>query len=237
MGKGHTGLTSCSLNNQSHTYIQHTHTQINQRNHQCQWLDPAGGLWKQWDLSGWGPDFQTSPPGLSHQSGWHQPVDHCVVQLSQTLLLQKNEIIMEVALRGVVWKKDTHSHCNMKGYLISYLVLWLWAQSTTKDYVRAERNFDLSPIYSAHKSSNHKFSKTHKISPDTNSHKTYTNIKHKIFELVPLVLLLLKKAHKARTCWYHGPFHWFIITTFLKHKKKRERTEAIKIFLYYINEK
>ena len=35
---------------------------------------------------------------------------------------------------------------------------------------------------------------THKISPDTNLHKTYTNIKHKIFEeLIPSVLPLLKK--------------------------------------------
>ena len=56
--------------------------------------------------------------------------------------------------------------------------------------------FNLSVIYSACKSSNHKLSKNHKISPETNLHKTktYTNIKHKIFEeLVPSVSLLLKK--------------------------------------------
>ena len=56
--------------------------------------------------------------------------------------------------------------------------------------------FNLSPIYSARKSSNQKLSKKHKISPDTNppKNKTPTNIKHKIFEeLVPLVLPLLKK--------------------------------------------
>ena len=54
--------------------------------------------------------------------------------------------------------------------------------------------FNLSPIYSARKSSNHKLSKTHKISPEMNLQKTYTNIKHKIFEeLVSSVLLLLKK--------------------------------------------
>ena len=53
---------------------------------------------------------------------------------------------------------------------------------------------NLSPIYSAHKSSNHKLSINHEISPDTNLHKTYTNIEHKIFEeLVPLVSSLLKK--------------------------------------------
>ena len=52
----------------------------------------------------------------------------------------------------------------------------------------------MSPFYSAHKSSNHKFSKNHKIIPNTNLHKTYTNIKQKILkELVPSVLPLLKK--------------------------------------------
>ena len=58
--------------------------------------------------------------------------------------------------------------------------------------------FNLSPIYSARKSSNHKLSINHKISPDTNLHKkkTHTNIEHKIFEeLVPSVSPLLKKKH------------------------------------------
>ena len=54
--------------------------------------------------------------------------------------------------------------------------------------------FNLSPIYSARKSSNHKLSINHKISPDTNLHKKYTNFEHKIFEeLVPSVSPLLKK--------------------------------------------
>ena len=55
--------------------------------------------------------------------------------------------------------------------------------------------FYLSPIYSACKSSNHKLSINHKISPDTNLHVTkHTNNEHKIFEeLVPLVSPLLKK--------------------------------------------
>ena len=54
--------------------------------------------------------------------------------------------------------------------------------------------FNLSPIYSACKSSSHKLSINHKISHDTNLHKTYTNIGHKIFEeLVPSVSPLLKK--------------------------------------------
>ena len=50
--------------------------------------------------------------------------------------------------------------------------------------------------------------------------KTYTNIGHKIFEeLVPSASHLLKKAHKARTSWYRGPFRRFINTR-LKKKKK-----------------
>ena len=42
--------------------------------------------------------------------------------------------------------------------------------------------FSLPPIYSARKSSNRKLSKKHKITPDTNLQKTYTNIENKIFE-------------------------------------------------------
>ena len=46
-------------------------------------------------------------------------------------------------------------------------------------------NFQLSPNYSAHKSSNHKFSKIYKLSPNINSHKTkhvHKNTTHKMFE-------------------------------------------------------
>ena len=46
------------------------------------------------------------------------------------------------------------------------------AQSTTTDYIRAKTHFNLSPIYYAHKSSNHKFFKNKKITPDTNLHRT-----------------------------------------------------------------
>ena len=55
--------------------------------------------------------------------------------------------------------------------------------------------FSLSAVYSACKSSNHKLSQNHKISPDTNLHKTkHTQTSNNFFEeLVPSVLLLLKK--------------------------------------------
>ena len=65
--------------------------------------------------------------------------------------------------------------------------------------------FNLSPIYSARKSPNYKLSKNHKISPDTNLQKTYTNIKHKSFEelvsseLPLLIFFFLKRGHTERT--------------------------------------
>ena len=73
--------------------------------------------------------------------------------------------------------------------------------------------FNLSPIYSAHKSSNHKLSKNHKISPDTNPHKTNNNnkkIKHQtqnFRRISPFSIAPVKKARKARTYWYYAPFH------------------------------
>ena len=49
----------------------------------------------------------------------------------------------------------------------------------------------------------------------------------------PFGIAPVKKAHKARTHWYHGPFHQFINTRFLRSIRK-EWTEAI-IFLNRIN--
>ena len=89
--------------------------------------------------------------------------------------------------------------------------------------------FNLSPIYSARKSSNHKLSTNHKISPDTNLHKKKKH-KHrtKFFRRIsPFSITPVKKAHKARTGWYHGPLRQFINTRFTKSIKK-EWTEAIK---------
>ena len=46
---------------------------------------------------------------------------------------------------------------------------------------------------------------------------TQTSKQKNFEELVPLVLpLLKKKAHKAGTRWYRGPFRRFINTRFLK---------------------
>ena len=88
--------------------------------------------------------------------------------------------------------------------------------------------FNLSPIYSAHKSSNHKLSINHKISHDKiyikqNIHKHWTQNFRKIS---PFGITPVEKAHKARTCWFRGPFRRFINTRFKKKSIKKEWTET-----------
>ena len=100
--------------------------------------------------------------------------------------------------------------------------------------------FNLSPIYSACKSSNHKLFKNHKISPvhKFTWNKTYTNIKHKIFEeLVPSVPSLLKKHIRlGQDGIVDHSVDLSIPDSFLSIKK--ERTKTIKKSLkYYINAK
>ena len=97
--------------------------------------------------------------------------------------------------------------------------------------------FNLSPIYSAQKSSNHKLFKNHKISPVLDRIKQFVliYIKQNIHKyrtqnfqrISPLGITPVKKVHKARTHWYRGPFRRFINTRFLKNIKK-DWTEAIK---------
>ena len=97
--------------------------------------------------------------------------------------------------------------------------------------------FKLSPIYSARKSSNHKLSINYKISPDTNLHKTkHTQTSNTKFRRIsPFGTTPVKKARKARTGWYRGPYRRCINTRFLK-KYLKKWTEAIKkIKKYYIN--
>ena len=84
--------------------------------------------------------------------------------------------------------------------------------------------FNLSPIYSACKSSDNKLAKNHKISPDTNLHKTYINIKHKFFEeLVPLVSPLLKKQIRLGHAGIVDHYVDLSIPEREREKTKRER--------------
>ena len=48
----------------------------------------------------------------------------------------------------------------------------------------------------------------------------YTNIKHIFEQLFTSILPLLQKSHKARTCWYHRPFH-LIYWYWVKEKSKK----------------
>ena len=85
--------------------------------------------------------------------------------------------------------------------------------------------FNLSSIYSARKSSNHKLSINHKISHDTNLHKTkHTQNQTQNFRRIsPFGITPVEKAHKARTRWYRGPLRRFINTRFDKTEPERER--------------
>ena len=90
--------------------------------------------------------------------------------------------------------------------------------------------FNLSPIYSARKSSNHKLFKNHKISHIHNFYIKQNIHKHptqNFRRISSLGITPVKKAHKAGTRWYRGPFRRFINARFFK-KYKKEWTEAIK---------
>ena len=94
--------------------------------------------------------------------------------------------------------REPRSQKGNGSQLVSQLVSWCFEPSQSQRIISKLKTYlNLSPSQGAHESSNHKFSKIHKISPDTVSHKTkytHTNIKQKIVEdLVPSVLLLLKK--------------------------------------------
>ena len=101
------------------------------------------------------------------------------------------------------WTEPTHcSKSDLIHYrIIVVLVSWCFEANHPQRIMSGlKTNHDLSPSYSARKSSNHKFSNIYKISLKTNLCKrkhTYTNIKYNIFEeLIPLVWPLLKKKKK-----------------------------------------
>ena len=89
--------------------------------------------------------------------------------------------------------------------------------------------FNLSPIYSARRSSNHK------LSINTKSVMTQIHIKQSIHKhrtqnfrrISPFRITPVEKAHKTRTSWYRGPSVDLSIPDFKKSIKK-VWTEAIK---------
>ena len=91
--------------------------------------------------------------------------------------------------RGGTAGREQRHQFDKKNQLVSCCFESSQPQRTTSGL---KTMFNLSPIYSAHKSSMKKLSQNHEIGADTNVQKTYTNIKQNIFEeLVPSVLLLL----------------------------------------------
>ena len=96
---------------------------------------------------------------------------------------------------------------------------------------------NLSPIHSARKSSNHKLSINHKISHDTNLHKTkHTQTSGTIFEeLVPSVSPLLKKHIRLGHAGIMDHSVDLSIPDFKKSIKKGMDRSNKKILKYYIN--
>ena len=93
--------------------------------------------------------------------------------------------------------------------------------------------FNLAPIYSARKSSNHKLFINQKsvltqiyIKQNIHKHRTQNFRRLSPFGITPV-----EKAHKARTRWYRGPFRRFIDTRFLKKYKKLMHKSNKKLFL------
>ena len=95
---------------------------------------------------------------------------------------------------------------------------------------RLKTMFNLSPIYSARKSSNHK------LSINTKSVLTQIYIKQSIHKhrtqnfrrISPFGITPVKKAHKARARWYRWLFRRFINTRFFFKYKKRDGQKQLK---------
>ena len=105
---------------------------------------------------------------------------------------------------------------------VSYLVSWHFEPSQPQRITsRLKTMFNLSPIYSARKSSNHKLSTT-TTTKNTKSVLTQICLKQNVHttrtqnfrRISPFGITPVKKAHKARTRWYRGPFRRFINTRF-----------------------
>ena len=108
---------------------------------------------------------------------------------SENRTMHRNNTVQEQQKQRV--KINTVQGSNTVSNLV------LWSQSTTKDFIRAKNKLQSVSYYSAHKSSNHWFSKVYTISPVTDLYQTKstdTIINCKIFEeSVSYVLPLLKK--------------------------------------------
>ena len=129
--------------------------------------------------------------------------------------------------RANVWRIPDRSFtiskgaCELMSELVSWLVNRYFEPSQLQRIISGlKTNLSLSPSCSAHKSSNHSFSKIYKISPNTNlfTH-THTRARaraHFFRRISFFGIAPVKHTHTARTRWYRGPFRWWIYTRFSK---------------------
>ena len=129
--------------------------------------------------------------------------------------------------QNMTWIADCYASSTLLTFLIliKFEVSWYFEPSQPQRITSRQKTmFNLSAIYSAHKSSNHKLSKNHIISPDTNlltTKHTQRLKKKKNQRISPFGIAPVEKAHKA-TCWYWGPFCRFVNTR-IKKKKLSKR--------------
>ena len=101
-----------------------------------------------------------------------------LTSMSQTNLLKLDIVQSEALTIMLETSKDTPMETiwfmlDLLSMKVSQLVSWYFEPSQPQRVTSwLKTMFNLSPIYSARKSSNHKLSINHKISHDTNLHKT-----------------------------------------------------------------
>ena len=117
------------------------------------------------------------------------------------------------------------------------ILLVLWAQSTTKDYIRAGNKTSIYFLVIPHKVIiTAKFFKIHKISPDKNikpnTHMHKHQIKHKFSRKQSIRYHPFKKHMKPGHAGILDLFIWFI---YIRLKNFIKKEWARTFFYYYIN--
>ena len=133
-----------------------------------------------------------------------QPQMRKTCMQSQKLWRQTNIFVWEKYLPICHSRWELSIISSMATFIwVSWLFIWYFEPSQPQRIVSGlKTNFTLSPNYSAHKSSNLKFSRLYKISPDTNytQQNIHTHTSDTIFfkRISPFGIAPVKQAHKAR---------------------------------------
>jgi len=144
----------------------------------------------------WG---QRSPPcllSLDHASTSEPPRLSPAVEQNQwqIIVISSNRILMSCQPHRVT---SGQSHSSHKQMHISKLFSHMYQPSVKSIY---------------------------KTNHFTNIKHAYANIRHKLLSVSPFNITPVKRAHKARTCWYPRPFHliyWYQVKE--KHRKGMDR--------------